>query len=409
MAARDVGAGHPAGARDDAWIHDVADAGGVGLPEHAGADVALDQGRVGGDLGLVHRLDLDRLELTLEPLLVDLAVAGQADRERLTRAVGVLEHDEHVLERVAGGPGTVVAGVLLVEVGDQGVDGRGVGRLLGVGRRRVVVRHGRGRTHLDGLDVGGVVAQRAAHVGVLADRGPRQELLGLRAAHGAGGGLDDDVLEAEPVEDPDVGVTVPLVGLVEPGVVDVEGVGVLHHELATAQQPGARPRLVAVLVLDLVDRQRQVLVRRVQVLHHQGEHLLVGGPEQVVGTLAVLEPEDAVAVLGPATRRLVGLARQQGREQQLLRTDRVHLVADDVLDPAQHPQAERQPGVHPGRVAADVAGADEQPMAGHLGVRRVVAQRADEEAGHAQDGAHGGKTTGGLRDRATGFVSRGRP
>ena len=33
------------------------------------------------------------------------------------------------------------------------------------------------------------------------------------------------------------------------------------------------------------------------------------GAEQVVGALAVLEPEDAVAVLGPAAGRLVGLAR----------------------------------------------------------------------------------------------------
>ena len=113
---------------------------------------------------------------------------------------------------------------------------------------------GCGRERVDGLDVGGVVAARAADVGVLADRGLGQELLGLRAAHRAGLGLDDDVLEPEPVEDPDVGVAVPLVARVEAGVVDVEGVGVLHHELAAAQQPGAGPRLVAVLVLDLVDR-----------------------------------------------------------------------------------------------------------------------------------------------------------
>ena len=65
----------------------------------------------------------------------------------------------------------------------------------------------------------------------------------------------------------------------------------------------------------------------------------MGGAEQVVGALAVLEPEDAVAVLGPPAGRLVGLAGQQRGEQQLLRADRVHLVADDVLDPAQDPQA----------------------------------------------------------------------
>ena len=73
-------------------------------PEHAGADVALDQRRVLRELGLVERLDLGRLELALEPLLVDLAVAGHADRERLAGAVGVLEHHQDVLEGVARRP-----------------------------------------------------------------------------------------------------------------------------------------------------------------------------------------------------------------------------------------------------------------------------------------------------------------
>ena len=65
----------------------------------------------------------------------------------------------------------------------------------------------------------------------------------------------------------------------------------------------------------------------------------MGGPEQVVGALAVLEPEDAVAVVGPAARGLIGLARQQRRERELLGADGVHLLADDRLDLAQHPQA----------------------------------------------------------------------
>ena len=144
--------------------------------------------------------------------------------------------------------------------------------------------------------------------------------------------------------------------------------------------PGAGTRLVAVLGLDLVEPDRQVLVGGVEVLHQQGEHLLVGGAEQVVGALAVLEPEDAVAVLRPAAGRLVGLPRQQRGELHLLGADRVHLLADDPLDVAQHPHAERQPGVDARRGTADVAGADEQPVARHLGVGRVLAQGAQEQA-----------------------------
>ncbi len=260
-----------------------------------------------------------------------------------------------------------------------------------------------GRAHGDGLDVGGVVAVRAADVGVLADLGLGEELLAGRAAHRARRRLHDDVLEAEPVEDPDVRVAVQLVGPREAGVVDVEGVGVLHHELTPAQQAGARPRLVAVLVLDLVDRERQVLVGRVQVLHHEGEHLLVRGAEEVVAALAVLEPEDVGAVVGPPVRRVVGLLGQQRGERQLLGAHVVHLLADDGLDPAQHPQAERQPGVDAGRGAADVAGADQQAVARDLGVVGVVAQGAHEQGRHAEDSGHGRKDRCGSSGAANGL------
>ena len=111
----------------------------------------------------------------------------------------------------------------------------------------------------------------------------------------------------------------------------------------------------------------------------------MGGPEQIVVVAAVLQPEHAVAVLGPPVRGLVRAARQQRGKQDLLPANRIHLVADDLLDLAQHPQAQRQPAVQPGPDRADVAGADQQLVAGHLGVGRVVAQRAQEQLGHAGD------------------------
>ena len=210
-----------------------------------------------------------------------------------------------------------------------------------------------------------------------------QELLALRAAHRPGIRLDDDVLEAEPGEDALVGVALRLVARVEALVGDVERVGVLHRELASAQEAGARAGLVAVLVLDLVDRERQVLVRGVQVLHEQGEDLLVGGRQQVVGVLAVLQAEQALAVLGPAVRDLVGLTRQQGREVHLVRARRGHLLADDLLDPRLDAEADRQPREDARRLPADVAGAHEQAVAGHLGVGGIFAEGAEEVVGEA--------------------------
>jgi hypothetical protein len=190
-------------------------------------------------------------------------------------------------------------------------------------------------------------------------------------------------VEAEAVEDADVGVAVHLVALVEARRVDVERVAVLHDELAPAQHTRARPCLVAVLVLDLVDRQRQVLVGAVEVLDREGEHLLVRGTEEVVGVLAVLEAEDVVAVLVPAAGGLVGLTREQRGEEQLLGAHRVHLLADDRLDAAQHLEPEREPRVDAGAHAPDVAGPHEQLVARDLGVRRVLAKGSQEQGRHA--------------------------
>ena len=176
-----------------------------------------------------------------------------------------------------------------------------------------------------------------------------------------------------------------VIGGLEPGVVDIEGVGVLHQELADTQDAGTRPRLVAVLVLDLEQQQREVLVGAVFALHGQREELFVGRTQQVVVAAAVLKTKHPVAVFGPAVRRLVGRPRQQGREQDLLPADGVHLIADDAFDVAQHAQPEWQPAVQPGRDRSDVAGADQQLVADDFGVCGVVAQGAQEQLGHPGD------------------------
>ncbi len=87
----------------------------------------------------------------------------------------------------------------------------------------------------------------------------------------------------------------------------------------------------------------------------------------------------------PAAGRLVRLLGQQGREVHLLRPRGGHLLAHHLLHLGQHAQTERQPGVDAGRGAADVAGAHEQPVAGDLGVDRVLTQGAEEELGEADE------------------------
>ena len=164
-------------------------------------------------------------------------------------------------------------------------------------------------------------------------------------------------------------------------------VRVLHHELAAAQQTGPRAGLVAVLGLDLVDAQRQILVRRVQVLHEQREHLLVGRRQQEVVAAAVLQAEQVVAVLGPAVgqpRTARGAAapgsgppgsrpRPSPRGRCARRCGRRSSPSGSHVNP---PGAARR--MYPARTSSR--------WLGHLGVVGIVPQRAQEQRRHAQHG-----------------------
>ena len=425
MALVRVRAGDPRRAGGDARVHEEGQArDGVVRAEHRGAldrvdgrgaDVALDQGgvlgQVRGGRGLERGL-ADHAECRahggLETLEVHLTVAGHAHDERAALTAVHHRGDHDALERVRGGPRLALArGQLVGDVHERG-DGGGDRGVLdlggGQGRHGGLVQRGGGHRG-DGLDVGPVAAV-GLDEGVLAHLGGVQELLGAGAAHRTGGGPHRHDLEAESVEDPQVGGPVGLVRGVQAGVVHREGVGVLHDELAPAEQAGARAGLVPVLGLDLVQVRGQVLVRGVQVLHQEREHLLVRGGQEVVVAPAVLQAEQPVAVLVPAPRGLVGLPRQQRREVHLLGADRVHLLAHDPLHLGQHLQAQRQPRVDARGRATDVPGTDEEPVARHLGLRRVVAQGAQEQGGHAQghDGGLLGQARavgGGARDGTT--------
>ena len=128
----------------------------------------------------------------------------------------------------------------------------GVG--LAIDRRRL--RH-RGDHR---LDIGGIPRLQASDEGVLADIAFGQEFLRRAAAHRAGDRGDDDVADTERGKDPLVGLAVCVVLRLEPVVVDVEQIRVLHDELAATQDPVARPGLVTVLGLNLVQQHREILV-----------------------------------------------------------------------------------------------------------------------------------------------------
>ena len=200
----------------------------------------------------------------------------------------------------------------------------------------------------------------------------------LAAAHGAGVGFHHGVAQSAALENAAVGLVVLVVGRVQPGLVHVEGVRVLHDELAHAQQARFGPRLVAELGLDLIPDLRQLFVAAQFAARDRGHDLFVGHGQAQVAAEAVLQAEQVVAHDVPAAGFLPDLGRIQRGQIHLLPADGVHLLAHNLLDLEQRALRQEQVAVDPGRKLANVAGAQQQLMAGDLGFGGVLAQRGDE-------------------------------
>ena len=177
-----------------------------------------------------------------------------------------------------------------------------------------------------------------------------------------------------------VRVEVLLEGAVEARGRGVEGVGVLHHELAHAQEARLRALLVAELGLELVPDLRELLVGA-QLAGEPGEDLLVGEAEAELRAVAVAQaehrprprppsarssararPAGARAARTPARRSCSSPGARCARSSRMLRTP------------------ERQQRVGARHQLADEAAAHEQAVARGLGVGRVVAKRRNEGA-----------------------------
>ena len=185
--------------------------------------------------------------------------------------------------------------------------------------------------------------------------------------------------QAQPLEDAGVGRVMGPVGGIQPGLIGVERVRVLHDELAHPDQAAARPRLVTELGLEVVHDGRQLPVALDQVAQQVGNDLLVGHGQHHVPATAVLEADQLGADLGVAAGLLPQLGGVDDRHLHLLAADAVDLLADHLLDALLHAEAQRQQRVDAGAELPHVAGAHQQLVADHLGLGRIVAQAGEEE------------------------------
>ena len=139
-----------------------------------------------------------------------------------------------------------------------------------------------------------------------------------------------DRLQAQAREGAQIGDEHLVVGMPRAGLVEVEGIGVLHQEFAAAHDAEARPHLVAELPLDVIEVERQILVGPHIGAEDLGDHLLVGRAVEHVALVPVLDAQHllAIVVVAPALAPQVG--RLDRRHQHFDGAGAVLLLAHDL-------------------------------------------------------------------------------
>ena len=233
------------------------------------------------------------------------------------------------------------------------------------------------------LQVRGVVVRVREHDGVLARIRQYVEFLRGASTDAAGVGVHRAKPELHAREDPRVGLVHRLVALLERGGVEVEGIGILHRELARAHHAEAGADLVAELGLDLVEIDRQLPVALEFAPREVRDDLLVRRAVTERAIVPVPDPEQFRAELFPAARFLPELRGLHRGHQQFDRARAIHFLADDCLDLAQHPEPDRQPRVQARRETPDEARPQHEPVAHDLGIGGHVAQGVDGVTGES--------------------------
>lgn len=137
-------------------------------------------------------------------------------------------------------------------------------------------RSGDGRA----FHVGGPVAGRAVGYGVFSRFGEDHEFMREVASDGAGIGFHRTETQPHASEDALVGFKHVLVADVGPGIVAVKGIGVLHHELASAHETETGADLVAELALNLIEIHGQLAIGPHLAPEQVGNDFLMRGPRQ---------------------------------------------------------------------------------------------------------------------------------
>jgi hypothetical protein len=126
----------------------------------------------------------------------------------------------------------------------------------------------------------------------------------------------------------------------------VKGVGIFHLKLAAAQHAKSRAELVAEFRLNLIQRQRQLLVAFDAACDEFGDDFFMRRAQCLRSAVTVFDDEQVVAIRIAPAGLFPEFDRLQRRQQHFDGTGFVHLITDDVDRLVERAPAHRQVVVH---------------------------------------------------------------
>ena len=146
----------------------------------------------------------------------------------------------------------------------------------------------------------------------------------------------------------------------------MKGISIFHDELAAAHYTKARSYFITELGLNLVVIDGQLLVAAKIFARDVCDDFFMGWSHAAFSVVSVFKAQQLGAELLPAAGFFPQFTWLYRRHEHFGRTGSIHFFADDVFDLAQHPQAQRHPGVETGCEAADHTGPQHELVADDL-------------------------------------------
>jgi hypothetical protein len=190
-------------------------------------------------------------------------------------------------------------------------------------------------------------------------------------------------LQAQALERLQIGQKHLIIGIARASFIQIEAIGIFHQEFAAAHHAKAGADFVAKLPLDVIEVQRQFLVRPHMVAENIGHDFFCRRPKQQIALVPIGDAQHfgtigvIAAAFPPQVRAL------HGRHQDFQRARAVLFFAHNRLDLLQDFQAQRQPGIDTGGMLLDHTGAQHQLVRHDFGIGWGFFCNGQEIARHA--------------------------